>query len=136
MKRLTEYQSLLLDFTPKPIRTDREYRRALAFVERHMQPRPPKAEADLLELLSTLVADYEAKMFSEPQVAPGEMLDHLIQARGVTKAETARATGIPRAAITSAIFGNRGISKSNAVRLAAYFGVTPVMFLPAINTAD
>ena len=46
---MTAYQTLLLDFTPRPIRTVREYRRALAFVEQHMQPHPPKAEAELLE---------------------------------------------------------------------------------------
>jgi HTH-type transcriptional regulator / antitoxin HigA len=130
---MTEYQTLLLDFTPRPIRTDREYRRALTFIEKHLQPRPPKAEAELLELLSTLVVDYETRIFPDPEVSPGQMLSHLIEARGVTKAETSRATGIPRGTITSAIAGDRGISKANAVALAAYFHVSPALFLPALE---
>lgn len=127
---MTAYQSLLLEFTPRPIRSEREYRRALSFVENHMEPHPPKAAGELLELLSTLIADYEAKRFTFAEVPPGEMLAHLIEARGITKAEVARATGIPRATITSAIAGQRGISKANAVALGAYFHVSPAVFLP------
>ncbi len=127
---LTAYQLLLLDFTPRPIRSAREHRRALSFIERPMQPQPPKPEAELLELLSTLVADFESRTYPEAQVSPGEMLAHLIAARGVTKAEVARSTGIPRATITSAVAGNRGISKANAVKLASYFRVGPAVFLP------
>ncbi len=126
---MTAYQSLLLDFTPKPIRSAREYRRALSFIEQHMRPSPPKAEAELLELLSTLVADYESNVFPDPDVSPGEMLAHLIEARGVSKADVAGSTGVARATITSAIGGQRGISKQNAVRLAAYFHVSPAVFL-------
>ncbi len=128
---MTAYQNLLLDFTPRPIRTSQEYRRALAFVDKHMQPHPPKAEAELLELLSTLIVDYESRAYPDGDVAPGEMLAHLIDARGVTKSQVAKATGIGRAAISSAIAGHRGISKANAVTLAAYFHVSPAVFLPA-----
>ena len=133
---MTEYQTLLLDFTPRPIRTEREYRRALAFVEKNLQPRPPKAEAELLELLSTLIVEYESRTYPNPDVSPGQMLSHLIEARGVTKAETARATGIPRATITSAIAGNRGISKANAVALASFFHVSPAVFLPSLEMQE
>lgn len=126
---MTAYQSLLLDFTPRPIRSKSEYRRAVSFIEQHMQPSPPKAEAELLELLSTLVADYESNVFPDPDVEPGVMLAHLIEARGVSKAEVARSTGISPATITSAINGQRGISKQNAIRLAAYFHVNPVVFV-------
>jgi HTH-type transcriptional regulator/antitoxin HigA len=130
---MTTYQSLLLDFTPRPIRTAREYRRALSFIEQHMRPHPPKAESELLELLSTLVMDYESRTFPAGDVSAGEMLAHLIDARGVTKAEVARVTGIPRATITSAISGHRGISKAVAVALANYFHVSPAVFLPAVR---
>ncbi len=130
---MTAYQSLLLDFTPRPIRTAKEYRRALSFIERHMRPNPPKAEGELLELLSTLVADYEATTYPEPDVSPGDMLAHLIEARGVSGAEVSKATGIPRATISSAISDKRGISKQNAVRLAAFFHVSPAVFLPAVG---
>ena len=126
---MTAYQSLLLDFTPRPIHGEREYRRALAFIEKHMTPHPPKAEGELLELLSTLVAEYESRQFPVPDASPGEMLAHLIESRGVTKAEVGRATGIPRATITSAIAGQRGISKASAVALANYFHVSPAIFL-------
>lgn len=128
---MTAYQSLLLDFTPKPIRTAKEYRRALSFIEQNMRPSPPKAEADLLELISTLIADYESNVFPDHEVSAGDMLAHLVEARGVSKAEVARSTGISPATITSAVNGQRGISKQNAIRLAEYFHVSPAVFVAA-----
>ena len=127
---MTAYQSLLLEFTPRPIRTEREYRRASKYIESRMQPHPPKAEGDLLEMLSTLVMDYESRMAIDADVAPGDMLAHLMDACGRTQADVARATGISRATLSSAIAGRRGISKANAAKLADYFHVSPALFLP------
>jgi HTH-type transcriptional regulator/antitoxin HigA len=124
-----QYRSLVSDYLPRPIRSEREYRRALAYIDRHIQPKLPKAQGTLLELLAMLVAQYEAQKYPVPDVPPGEVLAHLISERGVTNAEVARATGIPRQTITNIVNGDRGISKANAVKLAKYFQATPGLFL-------
>ena len=41
MSTTTEYQSLLLDFTPRPIRAAGEYRRAMRQIERLMKMESP-----------------------------------------------------------------------------------------------
>jgi addiction module HigA family antidote len=89
----------------------------------------PKAQGMFLELLATLVAQYEGQRYPAPDVSPGEVLAHLIDERGLTKAEVAQATGIPRQTITNIVKGDRGISKANAVKLARYFHAAPGLFL-------
>ena len=42
---MTDYQTLLLEYTPRPITSEREYRRALKYVEANMEPHLPKAKA-------------------------------------------------------------------------------------------
>jgi HTH-type transcriptional regulator/antitoxin HigA len=79
--------------------------------------------------LVALVKQYEQTHHPAPSVPPGELVAHLIQARGVTKAEVARATAIPRQTITNIVNGTRGVSKANRTKLAKYFGISPELFL-------
>src|SRR5438128_2712574 len=99
------YEALLLEAKPRPIRSEREYRRVLRYIEGHMEPHPSKAKGELLELLSGLVVQYESQTYPAPDVSPRDMLAHLIEARQVTRAEVARRTGIPRATITNILNG-------------------------------
>ncbi|HEV3415900.1 MAG TPA: helix-turn-helix domain-containing protein [Pirellulales bacterium] len=126
---ISTYDALLLDAKPRPIRSDREYHRVLRYIEAHMEPHPSRAKGDLLELLSGLVVQYESQIYPAPNVSPREMLAHLIDARQLSRAEVARVTGIPRATISNILNGTRGISKTNAMRLAEFFHVAKTAFL-------
>ena len=125
----TTYEALLLDAKPRPIRNGREYRRVLRYVEKNMEPHPSRAKGDLLELLSTLIVQYESQAYPATSVSPREMLAHLIDARQLTRAEVARGTNISRATITNILNGTRGISKANALRLADFFHVARTAFI-------
>lgn len=132
--KLTAYDALLLKYKPRPIRNDREHRRALQDIEELIQrhgPTPPRAEGELIAVLSTLIESYEIELIPRRKPAPAECLEHLIESKQVTRAEVARATGIPRSTITNVLSGRRQISKENVTRLAAYFHVDPSVFLPA-----
>ena len=133
--KLSSYDSLLLEYRPRPIRNAEEHRRALKQVEGLMRqhgPHPPRAEGELIAVLSTLIESYEADHFPRRKPSPAEALAHLIDAKQVTKAEVARATGIPRSTITNVLAGRRQISKDNVSRLARYFCVDPGVFLPEV----
>ena len=133
--KLSSYDSLLLEYRPRPIRTPREHRRALEQVEqliRRHGPHPPRAEGELIAVLSTLIESYEVEQFPRRKPSPAEMLAHLIDAKQVTKAEVARTTGIPRSTITNVLSGRRQISRDNVSRLARYFSVDPGVFLPDV----
>jgi HTH-type transcriptional regulator / antitoxin HigA len=134
MSTITEYQSLLLDFTPRPIRTETEYRRAMRQVDRLMKAeRLSRAEGQLLELLATLAEQYESSDYPTPKVSQALLLSHLIDAKGVSQAEAARESGVPRSVISNVLKGRRGISQANIDRLARYFHVSPAVF---IESAD
>jgi plasmid maintenance system antidote protein VapI len=51
------------------------------------------------------------------------MLEHLLEVRGITKAQLAKETGIVRSVLTNVVAGRRTLSKGNAARLARYFRV-------------
>jgi len=132
---LSTYDLLLLEYKPRPIRTQPEHRRALQQVEqliRQHGPHPPRAEGELIAVLSTLIESYEVDQFPRRKPSPAETLAHLIDAKQVTKAEVARATGIPRSTITNVLSGRRQISKDNVSKLARYFSVDPGVFLPEV----
>lgn len=130
MATLTAYRSLLLDYLPRPIRSRAAYGRALRQVEELMsRPHLGRAQSEMVELLSTLVEQYESAEHPTPDAEPVEILRHLIEARGVTRAALAREAGIPRSVLTNVLAGRRAISKANAARLAKYFGVSVSVFI-------
>lgn len=133
MSTMTDYQALLVEYTPRAITSEREHRRALKYLEENMEPHPSKAKALLLDLIATLVADYEEKHqhAALPDLPPGELLAFLIEQRGITRAELARQTDIPRQKITNAINGTRPLSKGHAIKLAEFFKLEPSAFVEA-----
>jgi plasmid maintenance system antidote protein VapI len=52
-----------------------------------------------------------------------------MESRGISRAELARATGIPRSTVTNVLTGKRELSKANVRELARHFGVSPMAFL-------
>jgi HTH-type transcriptional regulator/antitoxin HigA len=125
------YEALLVQFRPRPISSQQQYQRVMRQIASLMRKRrPSRAEEDLLELLATLAARYEEQRFPAPDVTPGEVLAHLIEVRGISQAEVARASGIARQTISNIINGGRGISEANRAKLAAFFHVSPHLFLP------
>jgi HTH-type transcriptional regulator/antitoxin HigA len=131
MSIASEYRDLLVEFVPHPIRSEGDYRRALAQLEQVMVPRPSAARSQLIEVLATLIERYESREYPTPDVDPAQVLATLLASKNVTPAGLSRATGIPAATISNVLARRREISKRNAVVLATYFGVSATVFLPA-----
>lgn len=135
MSVTAEYRDLLLKYVPQPIHSDRDYRRAMALLEKLMVPRPGLARSRLIEVLSTLIETYESRELPTPQVSPPQMLAHLLRTQAVKCADVAKKTGISPATLSSVLAHRRGISKANARKLAGYFKVSPIVFLGCENDA-
>ncbi len=133
MSVISEYRDLLVKYLPQPIHSEQAYRRALAQLERLMEPRPNAARSRLIEMLSTLIEDYESREHPTPQVPSSKMLAHLLSARGVKCADVARQTRILPATLSNVLANRRGISKVNAQKLARYFKVSPLLFLDGMK---
>jgi HTH-type transcriptional regulator/antitoxin HigA len=101
------YDDLLLEYKPRPIRSESGCRRARSALESLMKPHPSRAESELIEVLATLIEQYESSRHPTPKLPPRKILLHLMQARGVSRAALARATGIPPSTVTNVLAGKR-----------------------------
>lgn len=125
------YRTLLLDCMPRPIRSEREYRKACRQISELMAQGTTlsRAESEMIEVLSLLVGQFESSQFPLRDASPAEVLSFLIKSRDVTNATVARETGIARSLITDVLAGRRQISIANVGRLADYFDVSPDVFI-------
>jgi HTH-type transcriptional regulator/antitoxin HigA len=127
----TAYQTLLQEFVPRPIASASAYRRTLKQVDRLIRKaKRTRAEDDLLELLATLVEQYEIRQgHTVPGISPRDRLAGLMEARQLSQAELSRRSQVPRTTINEILSGRRSISKANAVRLSKFFGVPTEDFI-------
>jgi HTH-type transcriptional regulator / antitoxin HigA len=65
----------------RPIRTKRDYEAALARVDTLWNAPAKSPEADALDVLTLLIADYEAK----PSPDPIDFLTHVMESRGLAR---------------------------------------------------
>jgi HTH-type transcriptional regulator / antitoxin HigA len=72
------YIDLLIQYQPKPIKTELEYNRALTVVEGMMSGELTEAETALFELLVLLIENYEKRHYSMGESKPVATLESLI----------------------------------------------------------
>lgn len=77
----------------KPIKNEDDHRAALAEIDRLFNASPGTADADRLEVLCILVADYERKSHPVGEPDPVDFLSLSMQARGHSQADLARVLG-------------------------------------------
>lgn len=124
------FMTLVRVFAPRPIRTKKQLAAAFGEIDRLMRlPKLSTDERDYLELLSMVVEKYEAAQDAPPDVSQGQMLDHLLEARNLTQAHVAKATGISANLLSNVRAGRRELSKDNLRKLSKFFNVSPAVWL-------
>jgi HTH-type transcriptional regulator/antitoxin HigA len=124
------YAELLAEHQPRPIRSQKEYRRLLKVAESITRPKLTRDEGIFLDLLGGLIEAYEARQFSIPDATPLQVLEHLIDAQGISHAAFARKLGVSRQMVTDILSGRRSITVENLRRFADFFNVSPTVFVP------
>jgi HTH-type transcriptional regulator/antitoxin HigA len=125
-----KYGKLLAQSVPTVIRTEAQYDRAIAEIEKLLKKgdRISAEEDHLLDLLSMLVEKYEDEYYPIEPSAPHEILQHLLEARGLKQKDVVHLFGSSGRA-SEAINGQRPISKLQAKALADFFHVSTDLFL-------
>ena len=125
-----KYGRLLAETRPAVIKTEEENERVLGEVERLMDKgaRLTPEELAVLELLARLVEDFEKEAYPVEPSSPAEVLLHLMEANGLKQADLVPVLG-SRARVSEVVNGVRGISKEQAKKLAAFFGVSADVFI-------
>src|ERR1700757_3420663 len=121
-----EYLALLRAFPPRPIRDEDGHRRAVAVVNDLLdRPALTPDEADYLDVLGVLIADFEDAIYEHPEFTPVERLRSLMEEHSLTQAELARRTGVAVTSLLDILNGKRRISPRIRAKLAECFGVAP-----------
>ena len=125
----TTYSQLLVEYQPKVITTEAEYDQALETVEKLManQQRTPEQTA-ILQLLVTLIEEFETKHYPIEPSSPHAMLEHLMDARGIKQSDLVGIIG-SKGVISEIVNRKRAISKAQAKALGELFNVSPALFI-------
>lgn len=114
------YTDLLIQYQPKPIKTESEYQRALTIVEGMMSGDLTEAETTLFELLVLLIETYEQRHYPMGESTPVATLESLIHEFDVDLASLVRVLGSLEL-VREVVNGQRGVSQSQAESLAKFF---------------
>ncbi len=124
------YRRLLSRTMPVFIETEDENERMLATVEKLMakgENLSPEEEK-LIKLLAKLIEDFEERYYRPKDADPLEVLQHLMEARGIKQAQLWEVFG-SKGIASEVLNGKRGISKTHARALANYFHVSADLFI-------
>ncbi|QUY45381.1 type II toxin-antitoxin system HigA family antitoxin [Acaryochloris marina] len=125
------YESLVQEFIPRPIHTDQQLQAVqtridtLIDLERELTP----DETDYLDLLGTLVWEYEQTLEAIPDIYGVDLLKVLVEDRGLRQKDLVPI--FKAESIISDIFkGRRQLTTRHIQELAEYFAVSPAAFFP------
>ena len=77
----------------KPIKTDQDYQKALAEVDKLWEAKPNTQTGDKWEVLTTLIEAYEADHYPIAPPDPVEYLKYLMESRDMSRSELAEYLG-------------------------------------------
>jgi len=127
-----KYAKLLAKTLPKVIANNEEFERMIAQLEALSFPeRELSAEEDALAiLLEKLIIEYDDRVSKDvfPEPAPHEVVQFIMEQRGLKQADLVQVLG-SRSQVSDLVNGKRGISKAQIKKLAAYFRVSPELFI-------
>lgn len=123
------YLALMHRFPLRPLRSETDLDEATTLLDALVvQDTLTAAEADYLAVLSELVTQYEAMTHAIPLPSDADLLQHLLDAHGVTPPEVAQATGITAATLAAVLAGTQPLTREQIGPLARYFQVPPSVF--------
>jgi HTH-type transcriptional regulator / antitoxin HigA len=134
--RPAKYAKLLAKALPKRIENDAEFDRAVASME-ELSRAIERGKAGLEEralhsLLSTLVREYDDRVEPLPAGDPLDLIRYLMEQRDLRPVDLAEVFGA-RSIASMVLSGKRELSKAHIRKLAAFFHVSPALFLGTGN---
>jgi HTH-type transcriptional regulator / antitoxin HigA len=114
------YTDLLIQYQPKPIKTEKEYKRALTVVEGMISGELTEAETALFELLVLLIENYEEHHYPMGESTPVATIESLMHEFDVEPASLVGVFGSVEL-VREVVNGQRKVSQSQAESLAKFF---------------
>jgi HTH-type transcriptional regulator/antitoxin HigA len=115
-------------FVLRPIHKKIEYHNALTVAKEMASYTDLTCEqADYLEILTKIIADYEEKQLEISKHSPQEILKFLVEENQMSGSDLGRVLG-NRTLGPALLRGERTLSKTHIIKLAEYFSVSPALF--------
>jgi HTH-type transcriptional regulator / antitoxin HigA len=114
------YSNLLIQYQPRPIKTEQEYQRVLKVVEGMMSLELTEAETALFELLVLLIEKYEESHYPRGESTPVATLSSLMHEFDVEPTSLVEVFGSVEL-VREVVNGQRKVSQSQADSLAKFF---------------
>ena len=115
-------------FVLRPIHNKADYQEALAVAtELSSRTDLTSEQADYLEVLTKVIADYEEQHFEMSKHSPQEILAFLVEENHMSGSDLGRVLG-NRTLGPALLRGRRSLSKTHIKKLAKYFSVSPALF--------
>jgi HTH-type transcriptional regulator/antitoxin HigA len=106
----------------RPIKTEADYRAALAEVERLVEAEPDTPDGDRLDLLTTLIEAYESQTEPIPAPDPIEAILYYLESRGLTRRDLEPYVG-SRARVSEILNRKRPLTLEMIRRLHTGLGI-------------
>ena len=125
-----EYIKLLSETVPRIIDTEIEHKRLLNEVDKLMDlgENLTDEQAEVLQLLVTLIEQYENKVYQMKAITPLDILHELMSVRQLKQKDIVEIFG-SKGITSEVINGKRSISKNQAKALGDFFHVSYSLFL-------
>ena len=85
-------------------------------------------EQDSLDVLTDLVEAYEVEHYPAEAVSDAEMLQYLIEIKGISQVAAAKGAGIAESTLSEVLSGKRTLNRKQIGKLAKFFGVGTGVF--------
>lgn len=135
MKNTTDdYLELVRDFPLRPIRSEREYGRAIKvlskLIARADEPGLSAGENDYADALGCFIDAYEQVHYQiDSKLTPVEALKHLMSETGMNTADLGKLLGSGTGHASLILNGKRELSKANIRKLAEHFKLSASLFI-------
>jgi len=118
------YLELVLAFPLRHIKTEQELDAATRVIHTLIDLDTLSGpEQDYLDVLTDLVEAYEVEHYPCEQVTDADMLQYLLETKGVSQAAAAKGAGIAESTVSEVLSGKRTLNRKQIGKLAKFFGV-------------
>ena len=124
-----DYAGLCRMLMPRPIHDKAEFQNVTEITDAMAGHNLTADQEDYFDLLCRLIEDYEKEHVEAPKVTALEMLQHLMDARGMRAADLARLLGVHRTLGAMILRGERKLTLKHVRTLSRHFRVSADLFL-------
>ncbi len=123
-KNRDSYLELVQDFPLASIKSEQHLKEAQQVMDALLaQAKLDEGGETYLDALSDLVGSYEDVHHAMEPASDGDMLRHLLDAKGVSQIQLSRDTGLPKSSVSEVLAGKKQFSRQMIRKLAGYFHV-------------